>query len=264
MEKNELGTEKIYRATIKAIEKFNPSTKTLNHLDIGAGTGELIRLLQETKHGITSSACDYTDSLMKLQDQRVDIVDLNKNVLPYQDMTFDIVTATEVIEHLENPRSFLRDINRVLKPSGLLILSTPNVLNLNSRIRYLCFGFPRLFGPLPIGKRKIEFCLGHISPISCFYLYHSLIELGFSDIEIDIDKYQRSGMVKLVIFYWPIKLTEMLIKKREVRKNKSIDETNIKIVNQINSLKILLGRTIVVKARKKYNEPPLMTAYSSS
>lgn len=246
-----MGTENIYRATIAAIEKNNPTSVSLNHLDIGAASGNLIRRLQKAKPEITSAACDYTDGLMELPNQKVDIVDLNKNRLPYRDGLFDIVTATEVIEHLENPRSFLRDINRVLKPGGLCVLSTPNVLSLNSRLRYLWFGFAQLFGPLSIEGRMVDSSAGHISPFSYFYLYHALRESKFTDVDMNIDKYQRSGTAKLIVLYLPIKLMEILIKIKEVVKYKTIDETNKEVVNQLNSIKILLGRTIIVTANKE-------------
>lgn len=246
-----MSTENIYKVSIRAIGKHCPYADALNHLDIGSGSGELIKKFQQTKTGIKSAACDYIDSLMEIPNQKVDIVDLNKDRLPYQDMKFDIVTATEVIEHLENPREFLRDINRVLKPGGICVLSTPNILNLNSRLRYLWFGFAQLFGPLPIAERKIESCSGHISPISYFYLYHGLKEAGFDEITLYIDKLQRSGFAKLILFYLPIKINSLLIKRKEAHKYKTIDETNKEIVNQINSCKILLGRTIIFAARKE-------------
>lgn len=246
-----MSTETIYKATIKAISKYYPIRDYFDHLDIGAGSGDLIKNLHNTNQGIKSFACDYTDSLFELPNQKIDIVDLNKNRLPYQDAAFDVVTATEVIEHLENPREFLRDINRVLKPGGICVLSTPNILNLNSRLRYLWFGFAELFGPLSIAGRKIESCSGHISPISYFYLYHGLKESGFDDVALDIDKIQRSGLAKLIVLYFPIKLKEVLIKRRELKKYKTIDLTNKNIINKINSYKILLGRTIIVTARKE-------------
>ncbi len=185
-----MSTEYIYKVTVEFIEKNIPSSESLNFLDIGSGTGELIRRLKETRSGITSFACDYTDTLMKLSNQKVDIVDLNENRLPYQENSFDVVTATEVIEHLENPRLFIRDIFRILKPGGLCILSTPNILNLNSRLRNLWFGFPRLFGPLPVADRNAESCFGHISPFSYFYLLHAFRESKYKDIGVEIDKYQ--------------------------------------------------------------------------
>ena len=248
-----MSTERIYRATIAAVEKNLPNVADLKHLDIGSGTGELIKRLRERGIHADSSACDYTDHLMRLEGQHVDLVDLNADALPYADGTFDVITATEIIEHLENPRFFLREIARVLKPGGICVLSTPNVLNLNSRVRYLWFGFPELFGPLSMASRRIESCSGHITPISYFYLYHAMKACGFNDISLSIDKLQRSGMVKLFFLWLPIKIKDRLIKNKERRKYKTIDTTNTHIVDQINSCDILLARTIIVTASKTQN-----------
>lgn len=188
---------------------------------------------------------------MQLSGQKVDIVDLNiEKKLPYQDGTFDVVTATEVIEHLEDFRAILREIYRVLKPGGVCVLSTPNILNLNSRLRNLWFGFAELMGPLHIKNRKIESCSGHINPISIFYIMHALHEINFRQIDFSIDKYQRSGIGKAIIFGLPVKLVSLRIWRREVKKYRTIDDSNKKVVSYLNSLPILLGRTIIVSAIK--------------
>jgi ubiquinone/menaquinone biosynthesis C-methylase UbiE len=49
--------------------------------------------------------------------------------LPFADNSFDLVTCNMVIEHLPNPLAAFREITRVLSPSGVLILHTPNTLN---------------------------------------------------------------------------------------------------------------------------------------
>jgi SAM-dependent methyltransferase len=48
--------------------------------------------------------------------------------LPFRSGSFDVVVAFEVIEHLEDWRGFLAEVERVLEPSGQLIVSTPNRL----------------------------------------------------------------------------------------------------------------------------------------
>lgn len=246
-----MSTEKIYQATIKPIlYHFNSTNREVQHLDIGSGTGELVKLLKghlKTR----SSCCDYTDTLMKLPNQRVEIVNLNTTEeLPFPDSTFDLVTATEVIEHLENFRSLLREIHRVLKPGGVCVLSTPNVLNLNSRLRNLWFGFAELMGPLPVHNRAIESCAGHINPISLFYVMHALHELNFNQVDVGIDKYQRSSLGKAIILWLPIKIFGSMIFQKEMRKYKTINNSNKKIVRHINSLPILSGRTIIVSGVK--------------
>ncbi|MEW6170178.1 MAG: methyltransferase domain-containing protein [Candidatus Omnitrophota bacterium] len=46
--------------------------------------------------------------------------------LPYKDNSFDIITFFEVLEHVDNEKFFLEEIYRVLKPSGIIMLSVPN------------------------------------------------------------------------------------------------------------------------------------------
>ncbi len=48
--------------------------------------------------------------------------------LPFRDRTFDLVTANMVIEHIEQPKEFLADIARVLRPGGRFLFHTPNIL----------------------------------------------------------------------------------------------------------------------------------------
>lgn len=219
------------------------------HLDIGAGHGELIELMRH-KFDLHSSACDYTDSLMKLSDVSVKIADLSNENLPFPDKSFDLVTCTEVIEHLEHYRSTLRDINRVLKPGGNLVITTPNILNLKSRIRFLIFGFYNLFGPLHVSESELHSTGGHINPVSYFFLSHSLLDAGFDNIEVSIDKRQGSSIAWLLLLWIPIQLFSKLTLRKEKKKYKTVDEHNESYVRQINSLDILLGRTIVVGCKR--------------
>lgn len=220
------------------------------HLDIGSGTGALIASLRALNPGLRSFACDYTQSLMAIPGQQVDVVNLNEGGLPYTAESFDLVTCTEVIEHLENYRKLVRDVFRVVKPGGLAVFTTPNVLSLQSRVRTLIFGFANLFGPLPVARQETFSTTGHITPISYFYLAHALAEAGFGDIALEIDKPQRSALPKLLLL-WPfIALFGALAKRREVRKYKTVDDSNEAMVDALNSLPMLLGRTIVVSARK--------------
>jgi SAM-dependent methyltransferase len=48
--------------------------------------------------------------------------------LPFRDATFDLIVSFQVIEHLEDPSGYLDAIARLLKPEGLAILTTPNLL----------------------------------------------------------------------------------------------------------------------------------------
>jgi SAM-dependent methyltransferase len=63
------------------------------------------------------------------------VKDIWKNGLPYPDDHFDAVLLSEVIEHLNfNPLPVLQEINRILKPEGILYITTPNQVSLVNRI----------------------------------------------------------------------------------------------------------------------------------
>jgi SAM-dependent methyltransferase len=170
--------------------------------------------------------------------------------LPYDDNFFDAITFTEVIEHLEDHRKILKEINRVLKKDGVLVITTPNILNMKSRIRFLLVGFYNLFGPLHVKESALHSGGGHINPISYFYLSHSLLDADFKDIKLIIDKKQRTSIFLLLFLYPLILLGSFFINRKETGKYKTIDVHNKKFVHEMNSIQCLTGRTIVVSSRK--------------
>jgi len=170
--------------------------------------------------------------------------------LPYADASFDLVTATEVIEHLADFRRVVREIHRVLRPGGVCILSTPNILNLNSRLRFLWFGFWNLFGPLPVKHSKLYSTGGHINPCSWFYIAHALLDAGFAEVAPSVDKYQRSAIPKLILL-WPfIKFFGARALQRERDRYQTLDAANEPLVRAMNSTPLLLGRTVIASAAK--------------
>ena len=248
-----LSTDRILLAAADAVA--TTGKKSLLHLDIGSGHGDLITLLRSKGLATHSAACDYTPTLMALTDVEVKVANLNIEPLPFADASFDLVTCTEVIEHLEHYRETLREMHRVLKPAGKLVVTTPNILNLKSRIRFLIFGFYNLFGPLHTLESNLHDTGGHINPVSSFYLTHSLIDAGFTDLKLTIDKRQSSSTFWLVLLYLPIKLFTLLIVRKEKRRYKTMDAHNEPYVLQMNSVDVLLGRTIVVGCIKPLQTP---------
>lgn len=244
-----MSTPNIYAAVLRLVDTRAAARPFRKHLDVGAGHGELIRLVRE-RFKAESAACDYTDQLMKLPGQRVEIANLNSQPLPYAANSFDLVTATEVIEHLEHFRETLREFFRVLEPGGMCVLTTPNILNLNSRLRFLWFGFGNLFGPLPVKHGALFSTGGHINPVSYFYIAHALMDAGFERVEWTVDKPQRSAIPKLVLL-WPfIRTFGALAYRREAEKYRTVDANNAPLVRAMNASAMLLGRTIVVAAVK--------------
>lgn len=226
------------------------ATSWRTYLDIGSGNGDLIRRVT-ARLELQVSACDYTAELMRLPGQRVDVANLNHAALPYADASFDVVTATEVIEHLEDFRRIVREIFRVLRPGGVCILSTPNILNLNSRLRFLSFGFWNLFGPLPVRHGELYTTGGHINPVSWFYVAHAMLDAGFVGIEPHVDKLQRSALAKFVLLAPFIRLSGALALRRERARYRTIDAANEPLVRAMNATPMLLGRTVIALGHKR-------------
>jgi ubiquinone/menaquinone biosynthesis C-methylase UbiE len=220
-----------------------------DHLDVGSGTGELLRLVRG-HYAFRSFACDYTDKLAKVPGLQIDIVDLNRQMLPYGDNRFTLVTCIETIEHLENYRQVAREVYRVLQPGGFAVFSTPNILNLRSRLRYLSSGFYNLFGPVALDQSDIHSTRGHLNPVSSFYLSHALLSAGFRDLKISTDKYQRRSLLIFPLFIGPIRAANWIVARRDRYTYRTLDESNAWAVRAMNSPNLLLGRTLIVTAVK--------------
>jgi 2-polyprenyl-3-methyl-5-hydroxy-6-metoxy-1,4-benzoquinol methylase len=81
---------------------------------------------------------------------------------------FSIVTAIEVIEHVESPIGFLRNIGRLLSPGGIAVVTTPNVDSLPARLKFLIAG----------NIRTMDEHSAHISPIFFDLLQRQFLPLA--------------------------------------------------------------------------------------
>ena len=244
----ELSSPRLQQAVLRAIESTGRSL-TGDHLDVGSGGGQVLALVA-SRYPVSSFACDYTDQLIETPGQKVDVVDLDEEPLPYPGDRFALVTCVETLEHLENFRATVREIYRVLEPGGLAVISTPNILNLRSRLRYLTSGFYNLFGPLVPEEPRMQTTRGHITPIHWFYLAHALLSAGFENLKPSVDKYQRRSLPAFAILALPLKLMSSFVYRRDAKKHQTLNDTNWWAVRLMSSRDLLLGRTLIVTANK--------------
>ncbi len=64
-------------------------------------------------------------------------LDLCFDKFPWADNSLDAVISSQTVEHLENPFHFMREVSRILKPGGILIVSTPNPFHILNRLLFL-------------------------------------------------------------------------------------------------------------------------------
>ncbi len=105
-----------------------PAVEGRSVLDIACGTGYGIGLMQTKAAHVTGIDVDAEAA----RDARKEcagnssVLLANGLGLPFGDCVFDIITSFETIEHLHERTAFLAELRRVLKPAGVLLLSTPN------------------------------------------------------------------------------------------------------------------------------------------
>jgi 2-polyprenyl-3-methyl-5-hydroxy-6-metoxy-1,4-benzoquinol methylase len=115
--------DRIHRTAARMLEARGAGGRLL---DAGCGQGDLWRLVAGR-----FLACTGVDAVRYAGlPQDVAFVPANLDGrLPLDDASVDTAAAIEVIEHLENPRAFVRELARVTKPGGWIAITTPNQLS---------------------------------------------------------------------------------------------------------------------------------------
>jgi len=96
-------------------------------LDVGCGTGANLLMLSE--YGEAEGVDISEDALAFCRERGLDKVRLGAGEkLPYEDGTFDLVTALDVVEHMDDDLAGLREMRRVLRPGGRVLLFVPTFM----------------------------------------------------------------------------------------------------------------------------------------
>jgi 2-polyprenyl-3-methyl-5-hydroxy-6-metoxy-1,4-benzoquinol methylase len=124
------STEPVHQLVRRTLEREVGRAQTL--LDVGCGTGGLARSLDGLFERYVG--CDIVRYDGLPADLEFRQANLNASPYPIEDRFADVVTCVETIEHLENPRLVMRELLRLAKPGGLVVVTTPNQLSLFSKI----------------------------------------------------------------------------------------------------------------------------------
>jgi len=163
--------EVIYQAIERRLRDLNASGDLL---DFGAGLGRLTARLHESARFRSVAGADlYGRPALPATVGWIE-GDLNDR-LPAPAGSFDTIVAAEVIEHLENPRAVCRELFRLLRPGGTVVLSTPNNESLRSLIALVVRGHFVAFGDSAYPA--------HITALTRKDLQRVLTEAGFLDVQ---------------------------------------------------------------------------------
>jgi len=146
-------------------------------LDIGAHSGALLSRLKDLGFSeLTGTDLDIT--LFDVPGAEFKRLELNQSFASEFERKFQLVASTDVIEHLDSPRSFLQEVYSLLEDDGWLVISLPNVASWEGRITFFLFGELWQFRE---GNYRTQ---RHISPITSEQMVMMMQELGFEVVEM--------------------------------------------------------------------------------
>jgi SAM-dependent methyltransferase len=126
------------------------STAGLHVLELACGRGGFVRELART--GAYVTGCDFSFSALRAANAKLDasagggsaaLIQGDAQCLPFADSSFDLLVCCETIEHVPDVHAAMREMHRVTRPGGKLLLTTPNYANLTglydiySRVRHM-------------------------------------------------------------------------------------------------------------------------------
>jgi SAM-dependent methyltransferase len=111
-------------------------------LDLGCQDGSFTKVIAKKVGAKRAYGIDLDDERI-IECEKKGIIakkcDLNGK-LPFEDGKFDVVSAHQTLEHLWNTKNFFTEVNRILKPGGYAVISTPNLSSLHS-IAFILVGW---------------------------------------------------------------------------------------------------------------------------
>lgn len=111
------------------IKKLLPENSKINILDFGCGDGKLIQYMKRRNKESLMTGVDVSKKIIEINKRKIKnakfyTVDDGER-LPFRSNTFDFIVSTDVIEHVYNTEDTFKELARVLKPKGKILLSTP-------------------------------------------------------------------------------------------------------------------------------------------
>jgi 2-polyprenyl-3-methyl-5-hydroxy-6-metoxy-1,4-benzoquinol methylase len=185
----------VYETVAAALARRGAGSGLL--VDVGCGGGRLWRYLRGRY-----ARCVGVD-LIRYEELPAEVefklAELNGETVPLPDACADAVVAVETIEHLENPRAFVRELARLARPGGWVVVTTPNQQSLLSLLTLVVKGRFNAFQDANYPA--------HLTALLEIDLRRIAAECGLADVEV---VYTGDGRVVLTPFHYPRPLARLL------------------------------------------------------
>jgi 2-polyprenyl-3-methyl-5-hydroxy-6-metoxy-1,4-benzoquinol methylase len=211
-------------------------------LDAPCGNGALTLALRDA--GYDAWGTDVVPVACERLGAKFLVADLGAGI-PCAPESMDLVLSIEGIEHVENPYAFLRDVHRVLRPGGLLILTTPNIVSLRSRTRFLGSGFYNQ-DPRPLNE-AVRHPLHHISLRTFPELRYALHTAHLTLVDVGHTHIKPVSLLYSIFVPAAAIYTTMAFRKE---KDASQRSRNREIRRALLSKSVLFGENLLLVARR--------------
>lgn len=183
-----ISTTGVYEMVQRAIEEVGVRSGVL--VDVGCGTGDLWPFV--SAHFDRYIGVDAVRYPGLPADAEFALVNLDTGAVPLEDGTADVTVSAETIEHLENPRALVRELVRITRPAGWVVVTTPNQLSLLSLATLAVKGQFSAFQDVEYPK--------HITALVEVDLRRIAQECGLRDVRI---RYSTRGRVVFTPAHFP-------------------------------------------------------------
>lgn len=199
----------IMKAVVKAVKEL-PGFADFRVLDLSCGDGELIGNLDALGCHVEGTHFIVGDYVIRQPRPILKKATIHENTnlhekLPFADGSYDLVTMTEVLEHLDSHSNIVYEAGRILKEGGYFIFTTPNIYRLHSRLKFFLTGTHKLI------RRRVSWDISprenyeyHQNPVD-FPMMHSLLYqagLTVSHLRMTKFKLQHSYLFLLYPLIW--------------------------------------------------------------
>jgi 2-polyprenyl-3-methyl-5-hydroxy-6-metoxy-1,4-benzoquinol methylase len=103
-------------------------------LDIGCATGALLSELKKRAWDTTGVEICKEEAAYAQKERSLDVRNLPLEENHFDPEGFDVVLASHLIEHLNDPGALVKEVSRILKPGGCFIITTPNISGFQAKI----------------------------------------------------------------------------------------------------------------------------------
>lgn len=139
-----------FRYKWPVVKKYIPTKKNIRLLDFGCGKGVILQKILKINPALKITGVDVSDQALKVTRKKLPnqkFIKIDEGViLPFDDNTFDFITVLDVLEHVYDTQLIYKELARILKPRGKILITVP-FYGLIKNLIIATFAFEFVYNP---------------------------------------------------------------------------------------------------------------------